>query len=55
MESAPAVIKQLTTLLKSEPMFKFLRSMTGLEMADLPLSDDDDDDDDENNGVHVYI
>ena len=28
-------------------MFKLLRTMTGLEMADVPLSDDDDDDDDD--------
>lgn len=25
-------------------MFKLLRTMTGLEMADVPLSDDEDDD-----------
>ena len=28
-------------------MFKLLRTMTGLEMADVPLSDDEDDDDDD--------
>ena len=47
MESAPSIIQQLTKLLQSEPMFKLLRTMTGLEMAEVPLSDDDDDDDDD--------
>lgn len=28
-------------------MFKLLRTMTGLEMADVPLSDDEDGDDDD--------
>ena len=45
MESAPSIVQQLTKLLQSQPMFKLLRTMTGLEMADVPLSDDDDDDD----------
>ena len=47
MESAPSIVQQLTRLLQSQPMFKLLRTMTGLEMADVPLSDDDDDDSDE--------
>ena len=42
MESVPPVLQQLTKLLQSQPMFKLLRTMTGLEMADVPLSDDDD-------------
>lgn len=46
MESSPSIVQQLTELLQSQPMFKLLRTMTGLEMADVPLSDDDDDDDD---------
>ena len=46
MESLPPIVQQLTKLLQSQPMFKLLRTMTGLEMADVPLSDDDDDDDD---------
>ena len=45
MESLPPIVEQLTKLLQSQPMFKLLRTMTGLEMADVPLSDDDDDDD----------
>jgi len=44
MESAPSIVQQLTKLLQSQPMFKLLRTMTGLEMADVPLSDDEDDD-----------
>ena len=55
MESAPPIVQQLTRLLQSQPMFKLLRTMTGLEMADVPLSDDDDDsdedDDDQRNKV----
>ena len=47
MESSPPIVQQLTKLLQSQPMFKLLRTMTGLEMADVPLSDDDDDDDDD--------
>ena len=47
MVSAPSIVQQLTRLLQSQPMFKLLRTMTGLEMADVPLSDDDDDDSDE--------
>ena len=47
MESLPPIVEQLTKLLQSQPMFKLLRTMTGLEMADVPLSDDDDDDDDD--------
>ena len=43
-ESAPSVVQQLNKLLQSKPMFKLLRTMTGLEMADVPLSDDEDDD-----------
>lgn len=55
MESVPPVVQQLIKLLQSQPMFKLLRTMTGLEMADVPLSDDDDssdedDDDDEEEG-----
>ena len=46
-ESAPSVVQQLNKLLQSKPMFKLLRTMTGLEMADVPLSDDEDDDDDD--------
>ena len=46
MKSLPPIVQQLTKLLQSQPMFKLLRTMTGLEMADVPLSDDDDDDDD---------
>ena len=46
VESLPPIVQQLTKLLQSQPMFKLLRTMTGLEMADVPLSDDDDDDDD---------
>ena len=45
VESLPPIVEQLTKLLQSQPMFKLLRTMTGLEMADVPLSDDDDDDD----------
>ena len=45
MESLPPIVEQLTKLLQSQPMFKLLRTMTGLEMADVPLSDHDDDDD----------
>ena len=45
MESLPPIVQQLSKLLQSQPMFKLLRTMTGLEMADVPLSDDDDDDD----------
>ena len=45
VESLPPIVQQLTKLLQSQPMFKLLRTMTGLEMADVPLSDDDDDDD----------
>ena len=45
MESLPPIVQQQTKLLQSQPMFKLLRTMTGLEMADVPLSDDDDDDD----------
>ena len=45
VESLPAIVQQLTKLLQSQPMFKLLRTMTGLEMANVPLSDDDDDDD----------
>ena len=45
MESLPPIVEQLTKLLQSQPMFRLLRTMTGLEMADVPLSDDDDDDD----------
>ena len=58
MESAPSIIQQLTKLLQSEPMFKLLRTMTGLEMADVPLSDDDDDEsdqDDDEEGSKVTI
>lgn len=47
MESAPPIVLQLTRLLQSQPMFKLLRTMTGLEMADVPLSDDDDDSDED--------
>ena len=47
MESAPSIVQQLTKLLQSQPIFKLLRTMTGLEMADVALSDDDDDDSDE--------
>jgi len=52
MEAAPAIVQQLTKLLQSQPMFKLLRTMTGLEMADVPLSDDDDDssEDDDDQG-----
>ncbi|XP_078354565.1 prolyl 3-hydroxylase OGFOD1-like isoform X2 [Oculina patagonica] len=46
-ESAPSIVQQLTKLLQSQPIFKLLRTMTGLDMADVPLSDDDDDDDDD--------
>lgn len=57
MESAPSIVQQLTKLLQSQPMFKLLRTMTGLEMADVPLSDDEDDDasdeDDGNKGKKV--
>lgn len=42
MESVPPVVQQLTRLLQSHPMFKLLRTMTGLELADVPLNDDDD-------------
>ena len=49
MESLPPIVEQLTKLLQSQPMFKLLRTMTGLEMADVPLSDDDDDDDSDDN------
>ena len=42
MESVPPVVQQLTRLLQSQPMFKLLRTMTGLELADVPLNDDDD-------------
>ena len=57
MESLPPIVQQLTKLLQSQPMFKLLRTMTGLEMADLPLSDDDDgnsDDDDGDDGRKVW-
>ena len=51
MESLPPIVQQLTKLLQSQPMFKLLRTMTGLEMADVPLSDDDDvDDSDDDDG-----
>lgn len=50
MESLPPIVQQLTKLLQSQPMFKLLRTMTGLEMADVPLSDDDDDNSDDNDG-----
>jgi len=57
MESAPSIVQELTKLLQSQPMFKLLRTMTGLEMADVPLSDDGDDDasdeDDDNKGKKV--
>ena len=53
MESAPSIVQQLTRLLQSQPMFKLLRTMTGLEMADVPLSDDDDDSDDDDQGNKV--
>jgi len=55
MEAAPAIVQQLTKLLQSQPMFKLLRTMTGLEMADVPLSDDDDDssEDDDDQGSKV--
>lgn len=46
----PPIVQQLTKLLQSQPMFKLLRTMTGLEMADVPLSDGDDDDSDDNDG-----
>lgn len=46
----PPIVQQLTKLLQSQPMFKLLRTMTGLEVADVPLSDDDDDDSDDNDG-----
>ncbi|CAH3036274.1 unnamed protein product [Porites lobata] len=49
-ESLPPIVQQLTKLLQSQPMFKLLRTMTGLGMADVPLSDDDDDDSDDNDG-----
>ena len=57
MESLPPIVQQLTKLLQSQPMFKLLRTMTGLEMADVPLSDDDDgnsDDDDGDDGRKVW-
>lgn len=47
MESVPPVLQQLTKSLQSQPMFKLLRTMTGLEMAGVPLSDDDDSSGDE--------
>ena len=47
METVPSIVQELTKLLQSQPMFKLLRTMTGLEMADVPLSDDEDSDDDE--------
>lgn len=51
MESLPPIVQQLSKLLQSQPMFKLLRIMTGLEMADVPLSDDDDvDDSDDDDG-----
>ena len=55
MEAAPSIVQQLTKLLQSQPMFKLLRTMTGLEMADVPLSDDDDDsdEDDDDQGSKV--
>ena len=34
-------------MLQSQPMFKLLRTMTGLELASLPLSDDDDSSDED--------
>lgn len=57
MESLPPIVQQLTKLLQSQPMFKLLRTMTGLEMADVPLSDNDDgnsDDDDGDDGRKVW-
>ena len=57
MESLPPIVQQLSKLLQSQPMFKLLRTMTGLEMADVPLSDaddvDDSDDDDGDEGRKV--
>lgn len=53
LESVSPIVQQLTKLLQSQPMFKLLRTMTGLELADLPLSDDDNDssgDDGDNEG-----
>ena len=50
VESLPPIVQQLSKLLQSQPMFKLLRTMTGLEMADVPLSDGDDDDSDDNDG-----
>lgn len=60
LESVSPIVQQLTKLLQSQPMFKLLRTMTGLELADLPLSDDDndssgDDGDNEGNKVKVHL
>lgn len=50
--SVSPVVQQLMKVLQSQPMFKLLRTMTGLELASLPLSDDDDSsDEDECKGI----
>lgn len=49
MKSVPAIVQQLAKVMQSQPMFKFLRTLTGLELAAVPLSDEDessDEDDD---------
>ena len=56
-ESVPPVLQQLTKLLQSQPMFKLLRTMTGLDMTDVLLDNDDDssgaeDNSDEENKVN---
>ena len=34
-------------LLQSEPIFKLLRMLTGLELADLPLADEEEEEEEE--------
>ncbi|XP_029184830.2 prolyl 3-hydroxylase OGFOD1-like isoform X1 [Acropora millepora] len=49
LKSVPAIVQQLAKVMQSQPMFKFLRTLTGLELAAVPLSDEDessDEDDD---------
>ena len=57
LKSVPAIVQQLAKVMQSQPMFKFLRTLTGLELAAVPLSDEDEssDEDDDKGKVSYFL
>lgn len=57
LNSLPVIVQQLAKVMQSQPMFKFLRTLTGLELAAVPLSDEDEssDGDDDKGKVSYFL